>query len=64
MLCRYVRDWKSIEAHIGTKTVIQVCNVIYRQVLVPWHQHGVPRTQHYRIAKAALSAPSHFLLAL
>ena len=25
-LCRYVRDWKSIEAHIGTKTAIQVCS--------------------------------------
>ena len=24
IMCRYVRDWKSIEAHIGTKTAIQV----------------------------------------
>jgi len=33
MLRRYVRDWKSIEAHIGTKTAIQVCSLLAGQRL-------------------------------
>ena len=42
-MCRYVRDWKSIEAHIGTKTAIQVCRLpTTAQDMKPVDAHLLP----------------------